>query len=102
MLALEDGYRIGQQPITPELIESVIATDIDGLEPKLTRGYNVKALADMLNVKPSEVRSFLHGQLPPGRTQELQDQMLAAGIPSIARLFETNVGSHRCLRALCN
>ncbi len=82
ILALEEAYKIGQKPVTPEIIETVLAKDLNGLEPKLTRhGYNVKALADLMNVRPAEIRSFLHGQLPPGRTQELQNQMLAAGIP---------------------
>jgi hypothetical protein len=27
------------------------------------------------------VRAFLHGQLPPGRTEELHRQLLAAGLP---------------------
>jgi hypothetical protein len=27
------------------------------------------------------VRSFLYGQLPSGRTEELHNQLLAAGIP---------------------
>ena len=52
------------------------------LEPRLTRhGYNVKVLAEVLNVRPREIRSFLQGRLPSSRTQELQHEMLAAGIP---------------------
>jgi hypothetical protein len=38
-------------------------------------------LAELLNAKPREIKSFLSGQLAPGRTQELQNEMLAAGIP---------------------
>jgi len=82
MLALEKAHKIGQRPVGVEIIESILARDIDGLEPKLTRhGYDVKALADQLNVRPSEIRSFLRGQLAPGRAQEAQNQMLATGIP---------------------
>jgi hypothetical protein len=33
------------------------------------------------NIRPAEVRAFLHGQLPPGRTEELHTLLLAAGIP---------------------
>ena len=55
---------------------------MDGLEPTLTpHGYNVKTLADLLNVRSTEIRAFLQGQLPPGRAQELQQQMMMAGIP---------------------
>lgn len=82
MLALEKAHKIGQRPVGVEIIESILARDIDGLEPKLSRhGYDVKALADLLNVRPAEIRSFLRGQLAPGRAQELQNQMLATGIP---------------------
>jgi hypothetical protein len=52
------------------------------LGARLTRqGYNAKVLADLLNVKPREIKSFLSGHLAPGRTQELQTELLAAGIP---------------------
>lgn len=81
-LAFEEAYRIWQKPVTTEIIESILAKDIDGIEPRLTRqGYNVKALSDLLNVRPAEIKSFLRGQLASGRTQELKDQMPAAGIP---------------------
>jgi type II secretory pathway predicted ATPase ExeA len=80
--ALEEGYKIGQKPLTPELIESVLARDLDDLEPHLTRhGYNAKALADLLNVRPTEIRAFLAGRLPPSRTQELHQELLTAGLP---------------------
>jgi type II secretory pathway predicted ATPase ExeA len=81
-LALEAAYQVGQKPVTLEVIEAVLAADIDALEATLTRyGYNARALADLLNVRPAEIRSFLHGQLAPGRTQELHGQLLAAGLP---------------------
>jgi hypothetical protein len=80
--AFEEGHKIGQKPLTPELIESVLARDLDGLEPRLTRhGYNAKALADLLQVRPADIRAFLAGRLPPSRTQELQQELLAAGFP---------------------
>jgi hypothetical protein len=41
----------------------------------------VKVLAELLNAKPRETKAFLQGELPPGRTQELQIELLAAGIP---------------------
>jgi type II secretory pathway predicted ATPase ExeA len=80
--ALEEGHTIGQKPLTPELIESVLARDLDDLEPRLTRhGYNVKALADLLQVRPTDIRAFLAGRLPPSRTQDLQQELLAAELP---------------------
>ena len=81
-LALEAAYRIGQKPVTVEVIESILAADLDALEATLTRyGYGSRHLAELLNVRPAEIRSFLHGQLAPGRTQELHAQLLAAGLP---------------------
>ena len=68
--------------MTVEIIESVLAADLEALEATLTRhGYNTRALAELLNVRPAEIRAFLHGQLAPGRTQELHAQLLAAGLP---------------------
>jgi hypothetical protein len=64
-----------------DMIETVLTKDTDGLEPRLTRqDYNAKVLAELLNAKPREIKSFLSGQLAPGRTQELQSGLLAAGI----------------------
>ena len=52
------------------------------LEPRLTRhGYTAKTLAELLDTKPAEIRSFLNGNLTPARTQELQNNLLAIGIP---------------------
>jgi hypothetical protein len=80
--ALEESYKVGQKPVGADMIENVLAKDIDALEPRLTtRGYNVKVLAELLNAKPDEIRSFLSGHLAPGRTHELESELLAAGIP---------------------
>ena len=86
--ALEEAYKVGQKPVGADMIETVLAKDIDGLEPRLTRqGYNAKVLAELLNAKPREIKSFLSGQLAPGRTQELQSGLLAAGNPALAILI---------------
>jgi type II secretory pathway predicted ATPase ExeA len=79
---LEHAYRLGEKPVTPAIVHATLAPDMHALEPALTRyGYNVTALAELLNLRPVEVRAFLHGQLPPGRTEELHNALLAAGIP---------------------
>lgn len=80
--ALEQAYRFGEKPVTSAIVQMTLAPDLQDLEPTLTRyGYNVKALAELLNTRQAEVRAFLRGQLPPGRTEELHHQLLAAGIP---------------------
>jgi type II secretory pathway predicted ATPase ExeA len=79
---LEQAYRLGEKPVTPAIVERTLAPDMHDLEPTLTRdGYNVKPLAELLNIRQAEVRAFLHGQLPPGRTEDLHHQLLAAGLP---------------------
>jgi hypothetical protein len=81
-LALEEAFQIGGKPVTPEVVESVLSKDINEMEPTLTRhGYTSRVLADLLNVHVAEIKKFLRGQLAPGRAQELQSQILKAGIP---------------------
>jgi type II secretory pathway predicted ATPase ExeA len=81
-LALEAGYLTGEQPISATLVESVLSKQLNDLEPTLTRhGYQVKDLVAQFNVKPAEVRALFSGQLEPGRATEIQDRMLAAGLP---------------------
>lgn len=39
-----------------------LAPDLHALEPTLTRyGYNVNAVAELLNIRQAEVRAFLQG-----------------------------------------
>ena len=79
---LEQAHRFGEKPVTPTSVHATLAPDMHELEPTLTRyGYNAKALSELLHIRQAEVRAFLHGQLPSGRTEELHNQLLAAGIP---------------------
>jgi type II secretory pathway predicted ATPase ExeA len=80
--ALEQAYRVGEKPVTPAIVTQTLAPDLHALEATLTRyGYHGSAVAELLNLRHAEVRAFLHGQLPPGRTEEIHQQLLAAGIP---------------------
>jgi len=81
-LAFEEAYKIGHKPVTAGIIEAVLTAGINDLEPRLIRqGYNTKILANLLNIRTAEVRSFLQGQLPTSRTQDLREQLLKIGIP---------------------
>ena len=81
----EDAYKAATKPVTIEMVEAVLAVGLNDLEPRLMRhGYSAKVLAELLNVRTSEINSFLHSQLPPGRTEDLRDQMLKIGIPLYA------------------
>ena len=58
-LAMTEAYQVGVKPITAEFMETVLAIGLDDLEPSLIRhGYNAKTLAELLNVRTSEVRFF--------------------------------------------
>ena len=60
----------------------VKSKNINDLESRLTRqGYNVKNLSEIMNVKPTVIKSLFKGQLPPANLQELQNEMLSIGIP---------------------
>jgi hypothetical protein len=73
---LGQAYRFGEKPVTAAVVTMTLAPDMHGLEPTLTRyGYTVHGLAELLNIRLAEVRTFLHGQLPPGRTEELHRQL---------------------------
>ncbi len=81
-LAMNEAYEVGMKPITADFMETILAIGLDELEPNLIRhGYNVKSIARLLNVRPSEVRSFLHNQLSPEKTTEIREQILKIGIP---------------------
>jgi hypothetical protein len=57
-------------------ISSVLARGLDDIEPTLARqGYSARALADVLQIRPTEIRAFLRGCLPAGRAQELQSEL---------------------------
>ena len=86
-LAFEEGFRIGEKPITTEVVEAVLSQQIDDLEPRLTRhGYSVRTLAEQFNAKPVEIKRLLRGELDAARARELTDEMLAAGTKCLPRL----------------
>jgi hypothetical protein len=81
-LAFEEAFRVGEKPVTVEVVEAVLSRQLDDLEPKLMRhGYDVRILASQFNAKPVEIRQFPRGALDAARARELTDQMLAAGLP---------------------
>lgn len=84
-LCFENAYQAATKPVTVEMLEAVLAAGLNDLEPRLIRhGYNASVIAKLLNIRVTEVNSFLNSQLPPGRTEDLRDQMLKIGIPLYA------------------
>ena len=81
-LAFEAAYLFGEKSVTAAIVESVLSKQIDDLEPTLTRhGYSVSSLAEQFDAKPAEIKLLFRGHLDPARARELQEQMLAAGLP---------------------
>lgn len=82
VLAFEESFRIGESPVSVDVVEAVLSRQLDELEPRLMRhGYDVRALVEQFHSKPAEIRMFLNGTLDAARSRELSDQMLAAGLP---------------------
>jgi type II secretory pathway predicted ATPase ExeA len=46
-LAFEEAFRVGERPVTRQVVEGVLSRQLDDLEPRLTRqGYTVRSLAE--------------------------------------------------------
>ncbi len=80
--ALEEGWRVGEKPVTAQLVEALLSPQLDELEPRLRRhGYDIPDLAELINARQGEIRSLLRGELEPARGQELTAKLMAAGLP---------------------
>jgi hypothetical protein len=81
--AFEAGFEIGAKPIDTTVVEAILSRQLNDLEPQLTRnGYDIRSLVEQFDAKPSEIRQLLRGDLDPGRSRELMDEMRAAGLPT--------------------
>jgi type II secretory pathway predicted ATPase ExeA len=84
-LALEVGRRMAERPISVTLLEGVFSKQLDDWEPTLARnGYRIKDLVEQFDIKAADVKALLGGRLDPKYASELQDRMLAAGLPLAA------------------
>jgi type II secretory pathway predicted ATPase ExeA len=82
MRSFKEAFQIGEKPVTADVVSSVLSKRINDLEPVLVRnGYNVKSLAEQLNVKPFEIRSLFLGKLEAARSRELLEHMRMSGLP---------------------
>jgi hypothetical protein len=80
--AFEEGLRVGEKPITAQLVETLLSPQLDELEPRLRRhGYDVADLASLINARQAEIRSLMRGELEPLRSHELTTRLMAAGLP---------------------
>jgi hypothetical protein len=57
-LSLEAGYLTGEEPVSAELVESVLSQQLDDLEPTLThRGYRIKDPVEQFDARPNETKA---------------------------------------------
>ena len=81
-LSFLEAYKAGGNKVDTEIIDLVISKDINDIEPTLSRlGYNAKAIADVLNIRPNEAKLFMRGKVSGSRHEEIRDGLLAVGIP---------------------
>ena len=79
--AMEQAYLSCTKPMTVEIIQSVLVPDLDGIEAKLARsGYNLQALCETLNARPTEVKAYLLGQLNTNKLPEFNKEIYKLGI----------------------
>ena len=79
--AMEQAYQAGTKLITSEIVQSILAPDLEGISAKLARsGYNLSALCEVLNARPSEVRAYLLGQLNSSKLQEFNKEIYKLGV----------------------
>ncbi len=79
--AFVKAFQVGQRPVNVDILEEVIARDLNGIKANLKRhGYDIKAISDTLNVKPAEIRSFFKGRLSSGRAQEIETEIFKLGL----------------------
>jgi hypothetical protein len=80
-MAFVKAFQVGQKPVNVEILNEVIARDLDGIEANLKRhGYDIKAMSDTLGVKTAEIRSFFRDRLSSGRAQEIESEILKLGL----------------------
>ncbi len=80
--ALEKGFRVGERPIAPQLVETILSPQLDELEPRLRwHGYDVRTVAELASAKTSDIQALLRGELEATRTREITDRLRAAGLP---------------------
>ena len=65
MLAFEEAFRVGEKPVTAEVVEAVLSRHMDDLEPRLVRnGYDVRGRRRACWApSPAEVRQLLQEHL---------------------------------------
>ena len=73
---------MGEKPVTAQLVDVLLSSQLDALEPRLRRhGCDGANLAELINAGQAEIRSLLGGELKPVRRQGFTARLMAAGLP---------------------
>lgn len=79
--AIEEAWEMGQKPISISVLQEAVFRDLQNKESRLVRmGYNSKRLAEYLNVREIEVRTYFGGKLPSDRHKEIEDKIFKLGL----------------------
>jgi type II secretory pathway predicted ATPase ExeA len=79
--ALVKAYQIGQKPVELETLQEIISVDLNSIEANLKRyGYDIKAVGEAVDAKPSEIKAFFKKRLASSRAREIHDEILKLGI----------------------
>jgi len=79
--AMEQAYLSCTKPMTIEIIQSVLVPDLDGIEARLARsGYNLQALCETLNARPTEIKAYFLGQLNTNKLPEFNKEICKLGV----------------------
>jgi type II secretory pathway predicted ATPase ExeA len=80
--ALEEGFRVGERPVSAPLVEAILSPQLDELEPRWRRhGYDVRAVAELAHAKAADIQALLRGELEADRTREITERLRAVGLP---------------------
>lgn len=80
--ALEEAFLVGIKPVGPDIVQEVLVSNLNDLEPKLARhGYNARILSEQLHARPNDIKSYLRGNLASeSQTKDFNEQIKKFGI----------------------
>jgi len=76
------GYARPRQPAIRQSVDVRPRRAVPLAAPAQGASPEVYDMVEQFDAKPAEIRPLLRGDLDPGRTQELLDEMRAAGLPT--------------------
>lgn len=76
-MPVEAGDQTAYNPVTAELLETVLSRQLADLKPTLaSHGYRLKDMPEQVDAKAAQIRSILSDRIEPKRTAEIGQRML--------------------------